>query len=150
MSTSEQDKVAAGIATAAQNAALEHTEGGVTTRQDATDLGVPMLPGSPDEPIGPEDALGGGPKRGDYSQRVGPDNYHPTMVVPKRDAEEGGPQVEVVAQRPLAAEQGDSQGKGGVSTEEAQALLRGTPRAAATRTASKPASSGSTGTASKP
>jgi hypothetical protein len=56
---------------------LQHTEGGSTTRDDAGDLGVPMLPGKPDEPVGPEDALGDGPKRGDYSDRIGPSNYHP-------------------------------------------------------------------------
>jgi hypothetical protein len=31
---------------------------GVTTRDDANDLGVPMLAGSSDEPTGPEDSLG--------------------------------------------------------------------------------------------
>jgi hypothetical protein len=50
---------------------------GVTTRDDANDLGVPMLAGSSDEPTGPEDALGEGPKRGDYSDRIGPSNYQP-------------------------------------------------------------------------
>jgi hypothetical protein len=44
----------------------EHTEGGTTTKDSALDIGVPMLPGSSDEPVGPEDALGAGPKRGDY------------------------------------------------------------------------------------
>ncbi len=56
---------------------LEHSQGGMTTREDSLDLGVPMLAGSPDEPQGPEDALGPGPKRGDYRGRIGPADYHP-------------------------------------------------------------------------
>lgn len=87
-----------------------------TTRQDATDLGVPMLPGDPSEPVGPEDALGPGPKRGDYSGRVGPENYQPHQIVPV-DAPAGEPQVEVVAQRDRASDRGDAKGeKGGVTT----------------------------------
>lgn len=75
----------------------------VTTRDDANDLGVPMLPGSPDEPVGPEDALGTGPKRGDYSNRIGGDGYHP---------HEGSE-----PQRPRVADIGDDEGrKGGVET----------------------------------
>lgn len=80
----------------------EHTEGGKTTK-DALDVGVPMLAGSPDEPIGPEDALGDGPKRGDYTDRIGDSNYHPhTGNEP---------------QRPKAEDRGDEKGKkGGVET----------------------------------
>lgn len=59
------------------NDELEHTDGGPTTR-DASDVGVPMTPGDPSEPVGPEDALGEGLKRGDYSSRV-PGN-HTTVV----------------------------------------------------------------------
>jgi hypothetical protein len=122
---SEQDREAAGIATQAENAALEHSVDGITTRQDATDLGVPMLPGDPNEPQGPEDALGPGPTRGDYRQRIGDSNYHPHIVVPVADAEPGQPQVEVLAQRPFAEEIGDVPGKGGVSTQEAVTRLAG-------------------------
>lgn len=66
------------------------------------DLGVPMLPGSPDEPVGPEDALGEGPTRGDYRGRIGdPKVYHP---------HEG-----TTPQRPRAEDIGDEPGvKGGV------------------------------------
>jgi predicted RNA binding protein YcfA (HicA-like mRNA interferase family) len=53
-----------------QQKRFEHSQGGITTRDDANDLGVDMLPGHPDEPAGPEDALGPGPKRGDYSQSL--------------------------------------------------------------------------------
>lgn len=74
------------------------------------DLGVAMLPGKPDEPQGPEDALGEGPKRGDYSNRVGPENYLPHEVVRTSDG------VTVNAQRPRVDEVGDADGKGGVST----------------------------------
>jgi hypothetical protein len=99
------------------NAKLEHTAGGVTTRDDATDMGVPMLPGSPDEPIGPEDALGPGPKRGDYTGRVGPSDYQPHQIVPVPDAKDGEPQVQVVAQRERAGDRGDAKNeKGGVTT----------------------------------
>jgi hypothetical protein len=86
---------------------------GVTTRDDANDLGVPMLAGSSDEPAGPEDALGEGPKRGDYSDRIGPSNYHPheAKVV------EGKTRLE--AQRPRASEVGEVAGrKGGVDSAE--------------------------------
>ena len=75
-----------------------------TTRDDHADLGVPMLAGSPDEPQGPEDALGPGPKRGDYTDRIGGQDYHPHV---------GG-----VPQRPFAEERGDVEAKkGGVETE---------------------------------
>jgi len=72
-------------------------------RDDALDLGVPMLQGDPSEPQGPEDALGDGPKRGDYRDRIGPSNYHPhTGAEP---------------QRPKADDIGDAKGlKGGVET----------------------------------
>ena len=49
------------------------------------DVGVDMLPGDPSEPVGPEDALGPGPKRGDYTGRIGPAEYHPhTGETPQR------------------------------------------------------------------
>lgn len=67
----ENDQVP-GVATAEENAKLEHSDETApqTTRDDALDVGVPMLQGSPDEPVGPEDALGEGPKRGDYRERI--------------------------------------------------------------------------------
>jgi len=90
---------------------------GVVDRDDATDVGVPMLPGSPTEPVGPEDALGVGPKRGDYRDRVGPAGYNPTHVVPVKDAKPGEPTARVEAQRPRAEDIGDASGlKGGVET----------------------------------
>lgn len=89
---------------------LEHTEGGSTTRDDDGDLGVPMLPGQPDEPVGPEDALGEGPKRGDYSDRIGPSNYHPHEAVRQEDGT-----VKFVPQRPRTEDRGDAPGKGGVN-----------------------------------
>jgi hypothetical protein len=96
------------VASAEDNESLEHTAGGMSTRVDVTDLGVPMLPGSPDEPTGPEDALGVGPKRGDYTNRIGPSNYHPheSFLTP-----EG---LKIEAQRPRAEDRGDEEGvKGG-------------------------------------
>ena len=89
---------------------LQHTEGGSTTRDDAGDLGVPMLPGKPDEPVGPEDALGDGPKRGDYSDRIGPSNYQPHAA----SVVDGKTVLE--AQRPRVADVGEAPGKGGVDT----------------------------------
>lgn len=84
---------------------------GVTTRDDKNDLGVKMLAGSPDEPTGPEDALGKGPKRGDYSDRIGPSNYLPHTA----DGEGGA----LEAQRPRAAEVGEVEGrKGGVDSAQ--------------------------------
>lgn len=101
------------------NEGPRHTRGGVTTRHDATDLGVPMLPGSPDEPIGPEDALGPGPKRGDYRGRVGGGDYQPHQTVIVPDAKPGQVAVKVVAQREYAESIGDVPGrKGGVQTTE--------------------------------
>ena len=97
---------------AADSKKLEHSEGGRTTRQDPADLGVPMLPGDPSEPVGPEDALGDGPKRGDYSKRLGDANYQPHQT---RRNDKG--EVEVVEQAPLASKQGEEKGKkGGVET----------------------------------
>lgn len=104
------------VATEEQNARLEHTEGGVTTRDDATDLGVPMLAGAPDEPSGPEDALGEGPKRGDYRNRLG-GGYEPHEIVPVADPEPGGPTAAAVRQRGRAEDIGEEPGvKGGVQT----------------------------------
>lgn len=113
------------IASAQDNEGLEHSVDGVTTRHDALDLGVPMMAGDPSEPQGPEDALGPGPKRGDYSSRVGPSDYQPHITVPNPEAGEGEPTVRVVAQREWAGQTGDSRGKGGVSTDEAARTLRG-------------------------
>jgi hypothetical protein len=104
------------VASESQNAKLEHSRGGVTTRDDATDLGVPMLPGDPSEPVGPEDALGESPTRGDYRSRIG--DVRPRSVEPIPDAKPGEPQVRVVDQSRNAENIGDLKGKkGGVDTE---------------------------------
>ena len=67
-------------------------------------FGVDMLPGDPSEPVGPEDALGKGPKRGDYTDRVGPATYSPHEVADP--------------QRARAEDIGEVAGKkGGVETE---------------------------------
>jgi hypothetical protein len=66
------------------------------------DLGVPMLAGDSSEPTGPEDALGEGPKRGDYTDRVNPRAHEGT-----------------VPQAPRAEDIGDEPGvKGGVDTAD--------------------------------
>jgi hypothetical protein len=83
----------------------------------AADVGVPMLPGDPSEPQGPEDALGPGPKRGDYRDRVGGSDYHPHEVSRRPVAAPGEPAATAVPQRPRAEDIGESPGrKGGVST----------------------------------
>ncbi|MDQ3654010.1 MAG: hypothetical protein M3457_02875 [Chloroflexota bacterium] len=109
------------VASDRQNARLEHSQGGITTRDDRTDVGVTMLPGDPSEPVGPEDALGAGPTRGDYRGRLGSSAYQPHTTVPVSDPQPGEATVQVVAQRPFAEEIGDVAGvKGGVDTKEGQ------------------------------
>jgi hypothetical protein len=141
------DDAGALVASRDANQALEHSQGGTTTRSDATDLGVPMLQGAPSEPVGPEDALGKGPKRGDYSGRLALETqHHATELIPqdervsmaealvkdagKNAADQGFtvtvalgevPTTRVVDQTARAGEVGDSPGKGGVSTQEATA-----------------------------
>lgn len=114
------------VANMSDNVALEHTAGDRTTRDDPLDLGVPMLPGSPYEPQGPEDALGRGAKRGDYTARIGGNEYHPHTAVPILDAKPGEPRVMLVAQRPNAADIGDDEGvKGGVGNDPFNELATG-------------------------
>lgn len=81
--------------------------------KDVHDLGVPMLAGSPNEPQGPEDALGPGPKRGDYAGRVGGSQYQPHTVVLNSEG-----QTVSVPQKPFVKDVGDAPGKGGVETGE--------------------------------
>ena len=85
----------------------------VVQKDDASDLGVPMLPGSSSEPVGPEDALGVGKKRGDYTGRIGPSSYQP------HEATVSDGKVVVEAQRSRAEDIGDVPGKGGVTTDPA-------------------------------
>ncbi len=93
----------------------EHTEGGVTTRDDALDSGAPMLPGDASEPAGPEDALGSGKKRGDYSGMIGDRQYSASVVNPDHDpADPDSPRSVLVHQNPLVEQRGDEKGvKGG-------------------------------------
>lgn len=85
-------------------------------RGDALDAGVDMLEGHPSEPVGPEDALGDGPKRGDYRDRIHTDP-HTSELIPEDEQEEGGPTTRLVAQAPKAEDIGDVPGeKGGVTT----------------------------------
>lgn len=120
-----------------QDAALEHTAGGKTTRDDPLDAGVPMQPGDPREPIGPEDAMGPGPKRGDYSDRLNAGPHLVSETIPPDEREdrtvyldangkettaakavssyrERGPHTRLVDAGARAADQGDAPGKGGV------------------------------------
>ncbi len=121
------------IAPPHENKGLEHTRGGATTRDDALDQGVPMLQGDPREPVGPEDAVGVGPTRGDYSTRV-EGSPHVAELIPEdelrtetvTDAE--GNQTTQIADQPRTRlvpqrsriEQGEVAGvKGGVGTDPA-------------------------------
>ena len=97
----------------------KETKSKTVDRGDATDLGVPMLPGDGSEPQGPEDALGSGPKRGDYSGRIGDAHYQPHEILPVADPKPGEPKMEAVPQRPRVGDIGDVAGvKGGVTTSE--------------------------------
>jgi hypothetical protein len=129
-----------------------------STRDDLHDQGVPMLAGDPREPVGPEDALGVGEKRGDYSDRI-EGRPHTAVALegagePVRRwvdretgaaAEEGAdgaievtvdlaPTSTIVDQRPRASDRGGSDEvlKGGVQTDPAFAAgALGIPAAAA-------------------
>lgn len=108
------------IASDGDNSKLEHSQGGKTTR-DELDAGVPMLPGDPSEPQGPEDALGIGPKRGNYEGRIGGSEYQPhqSVPIPASERVEGGPTARLEAQRPRVADIGDDPGvKGGTMTTD--------------------------------
>ncbi len=98
-----------------ENQKLEHSRGGVTTRDDALDSGAPMLAGDPSEPVGPEDALGAGPKRGDYSKLIGDREHYASVPNPAFDGSDPDmPRVVLVHQNPLVADRGDEKGvKGG-------------------------------------
>lgn len=115
MATEKQDTP--GVAQGADNAKLKHTEGGATTR-DALDNGVPMLQGKPEEPVGPEDALGKGPKRGDYSQVIGDRQYTQSVANPDWDPKnpDKAPRFILEHQNPNVSDVGDAPGKGGVTT----------------------------------
>ncbi len=96
-------------------AKLKHSQGGVTTRDDALDSGAPMLAGDPSEPAGPEDALGSGPKRGDYSKLIGDRQFSASVPNPSYDASDpSSPAYVVVDQNALVSQRGDEKGvKGG-------------------------------------
>ena len=92
----------------------KHTAGGVTTRDDALDSGVPMLPGDGSEPVGPEDALGSGRKRGDYSKVIGPLQHSSAVPVDRKPGDLDSPASVLVRQNPLVEQRGDDKGvKGG-------------------------------------
>ena len=98
-----------------ENDKLSHPEGGATTRDDALDSGAPMIAGSAQEPVGPEDALGSGPKRGDYSKLIGNLQHAAAVVNPDHDpSDPTSPRVVLVHQNPLVEQRGDEKGvKGG-------------------------------------
>ncbi len=119
----EQQNSKAGAKPAAgSDTTLRHSQGGATTRDDALDSGAQMLPGDPAEPVGPEDALGSGQKRGDYRELIGDRRYQASVVNPSHDpADTSSPRLVLVDQNPLVTQRGDEKGvKGGTHplTEE--------------------------------
>lgn len=88
-----------------------------TTRDDALDSGVPMLPGDASEPSGPEDALGSGKKRGDYSDVIGDRQFYASVPNPDHDpSDPNSPKSVLVHQNPLVGQRGDDRGvKGGTN-----------------------------------
>lgn len=95
----------------------------------ADDPGVPIIEGNPGEPQGPEDALGQGVKRGDYSDRQPEDTAHfegqPTGAVAGTQVVNGDggidnePVAELVHQNPRAGQVGvpTAGTKGGVDSQ---------------------------------
>jgi len=123
------------VATPAENDRLEHSVGGVTTRNDALDSGVPMLPGDPSEPQGPEDALGMGPKRGDYSQVIGNKQHYHSVPNPNYDREDPtSPAYVLVHQNPLVEDIGDEAGVKGGTHPLSEAIEKTTDKSDDTRT----------------
>lgn len=94
----------------------------MTAKKDTAEVETPatanvdMLPGDPSEPSGPEDALGSGPKRGDYSEFV---DRRYTASVPNPDhdpSDPNSPASVIVEQNPLVEQRGDEKGvKGGTN-----------------------------------
>lgn len=85
-----------------------------TTRDDALDSGVPMIAGDPSEPAGPEDALGSGKKRGDYSDVIGDRQFYASVPNPNHDpSDPSSPASVLVHQNPLVEDRGDDKGKKG-------------------------------------
>ncbi len=74
-----------------------------------------MLPGDVSEPAGPEDALGSGPKRGDYSEVIGNKRHQASVPNPDYDpSDPSSPASVLVDQNPLVEQRGDEKGvKGG-------------------------------------
>ncbi len=111
----EANKSSGAQASPRENDKLRHSAGGVTTRDDALDSGAPMMQGDPSEPNGPEDALGSGPKRGDYSKLIGDRQFSASVPNPDYDREDpNSPAFVLVHQNPLVRQRGDEKGvKGG-------------------------------------
>lgn len=95
-----------------------------TTRDDALDSGVPMLKGDSSEPVGPEDALGEGPKRGDYSEVVGNLRHSHSIPNPDHDpTNPDSPRYVIENQNQFVTQIGEVKGKkGGVDTVPAEKL----------------------------
>ena len=103
----QKDETPEAVASPADNAKLEHSDGGVTTRDDRLDAGVPMEQGETGttDPVGPEDALGTDKTRGDYAGRI---DQGPHAISVPVSADEAGPAVRYVDRETGAeAKEGD-------------------------------------------
>jgi hypothetical protein len=97
----------------------DDTDFAADAKRVSEETGVKMLPGDPAEPVGPEDALGEGPKRGDYSGVMRLEAPHEARPVSDANTLEGEPNREIVSQKERVEEVGDVAGKkGGVDTAE--------------------------------
>lgn len=67
---------------------------------DAVDMGVPMAPPTTPQTVGPEDAAGAAPVRGDYTGRTVSGSS--VELIPEAERTPGGPTMRVVDQGPPA------------------------------------------------
>jgi len=83
----------------------KHTKTDVIAKTDPTDVGVPMRPAPAGwTHQGPEDALDPGPKRGNYTGRLGETRHTQTEAFLPADAPYAtAPTIRAVAQNPHAA-----------------------------------------------
>lgn len=90
--------------------------------RDTDDLGVPMLEGAAGEPVGPEDALGSGIKRGDYTDRQDGAQHYESVAAEdggewNEDGTDRNPFYTHENQNARLADIGDTEGKkGGVTS----------------------------------
>lgn len=122
MTDQKPDETPESVASPEENARLEHSVDGVTTRDDRLDAGVPMTQGEAGttDPAGPEDAMGTEPTRGDYSGRI---DQGPHLTSVPLTAEERGESVRYVDRETGAPAKGPSDKTVAVPNEVPNAKL---------------------------